>query len=74
MYLNDDSDGGDIEFTSGEYYTPAIGDVIMFPSNWMVYHKVNQVTKGIKYSGTFWFYYGSSRKIFKQNNHKIFEQ
>ena len=74
VYLNDDYEGGDIEFTSGKSYAPSVGDVIMFPSNWMFYHKVNQVTKGIKYSGTFWFYYGSARKIFKQNNHKIFEE
>ena len=69
VYFNDNYEGGDIEFSSGKSYKPSTGDVIIFPSNWMFYHKVNEMISGIKYSGTFWFYYGSPRKITKQSVH-----
>ena len=69
VYLNEDYKGGDIQFASGESYQPSIGDVIIFPSNWMFYHRVNKITTGTKYSGTFWFYHGSPRRIVKQSVH-----
>lgn len=72
VYLNDNVEygGGELHFAScNKTYRPSIGDVIISPSNWMFYHKVKQVTSGIRYSGTFWFYYGSEKKIIKGKNH-----
>jgi hypothetical protein len=41
----------------------------------MFYHNVSKITSGIRYAGTFWFYYGSEQKIFKQKTHqKIFSK
>ena len=40
-----------------------IGDVIIFPANWMYYHKVSEITSGTRYSGALLFYFGSSKKM-----------
>ena len=72
VYLNDNKEynGGELHFAScDKTYRPSIGDVIISPSNWMFYHKVKPVTSGIRYSGTFWFYYGSDMKLKKSKNH-----
>lgn len=72
VYLNDsvDYDGGELHFAScNKTYRPSIGDVIISPSNWMFYHKVKEVKSGIRYSGTFWFYYGSDLRLKKSKNH-----
>ena len=73
IYLNDNTEygGGELHFAScDQTYRPSIGDVLISPSNWMFYHKVKEVTSGIRYSGTFWFYYGSEKKMIKGKNHK----
>lgn len=50
-YLNDDYEGGEIEFKTWNLkYKPEAGDLIIFPSNYMYPHKANQVTSGVKYS------------------------
>lgn len=69
VYLNENYEGGDIQFAFGKSYQPSRGDVIIFPSNWMFYHRVNKITMGTKYSGTFWFYHGSPRRMVKQSVH-----
>ena len=50
-------------------YTPSTGDVIIFPSNWMFYHKVTEITSGNRYAGTVWYYYGSNKPIKKGASH-----
>jgi hypothetical protein len=78
VYLNgkDEYDGGELHFPScNKKYRPSVGDIIISPSNWMFYHNVSKITSGIRYAGTFWFYYGSEQKIFKQKTHqKIFSK
>lgn len=72
VYLNDETEygGGELHFAScNKIYRPSIGDVILSPSNWMFYHKVKEVTHGIRYSGSFWFYYGVDSKLKKGKNH-----
>ena len=59
----DDYDGGDLVFTCGKSFHPSMGDIIIFPSNWMFYHEVQKITKGTRYSGTVWLYYGSSKRM-----------
>ena len=56
-------EGGDLVFTCGKTFHPSIGDIIIFPSNWMFYHEVQKITKGKRYSGTVWLYYGSSKRM-----------
>jgi len=72
VYLNDDNEykGGDLHFASCNItFKPKIGDVIISPSNWMFFHKVNEITSGVRYSGTYWYYYGSDKKVGKGISH-----
>jgi hypothetical protein len=66
MYLNDDYEGGEIEFkvlqSDGSFdrvsYKPKAGDILVFPSDEPYYHGVNLTTKGKKYFvRSFWDYY-----------------
>ena len=65
FYFSDakDYDGGDLVFTCGKTFHPSMGDIIIFPSNWMFYHEVQKTIKGKRYSGTVWLYYGSSKRM-----------
>ena len=66
FYFSDakDYEGRDLVFTcSDKKYHTSVGDIIIFPSNWMFYHEVQKITKGKRYSGTVWLYYGSGRKM-----------
>ena len=65
FYFSDakDYEGGDLVFTCGKKFHPSMGDIIIFPSNWMFYHEVQKITKGKRYSGTVWLYYGSSKRM-----------
>ncbi len=72
LYLNDDTEyeGGDLHFASCNLsFKPKIGDVIISPSNWMFFHKVSEITSGVRYSGTYWYYYGSNKRIPKRPSH-----
>ena len=72
VYLNDNDEyeGGDLHFASCNLtLKPKIGDVVISPSNWMFFHKVNEITSGVRYSGTYWYYYGSEKKIAKRASH-----
>ncbi len=57
IILNDDYEGGNFQFkTMKEVYTPesnGVGTVIVFPS--FMTHRVEQVTKGTRYSLVTWF-------------------
>ncbi len=66
FYFSDakDYDGGDLVFTcTDKSYHPSMGDIIIFPSNWMFYHQVNEITRGKRYAGTMWLYYGSGKRM-----------
>ena len=72
IYFNDSTDyeGGDLKFAaSNKLISPSIGDVVLFPSNWMYYHKVTKITSGTRYAGTLWFFYGSDKKVGKRQSH-----
>ena len=73
VYFNDERDyqGGDLHFAStNNTFRPSMGDILLFPSNWMFYHKVKEITSGVRYSGTFWFYYGSDKRVGKGQSHQ----
>ncbi len=56
--LNNDYQGGEFvfDFPSGKVQYPQnIGDVIIFPSNFMYPHQVNEIAKGTRYAIIGWF-------------------
>ena len=51
VYLNDDYEGGEIDFIRQELKVkPSIGDIILFPSNYVYEHASCEVFSGTKYS------------------------
>jgi hypothetical protein len=57
VYLNDDYEGGDIEFRhSGLRFKPEAGSVLFFPSNFLYVHEVYPVTKGPRYALPNWYH------------------
>lgn len=55
--LNNDYDGGEFVFSLPEgevVYEQNIGDVLVFPSNWMFPHQVNKITNGTRYAIVSW--------------------
>ena len=52
--LNDDYDGGNFVMFQDHIVELKQGDVIIFPSNFLFPHKVEPVTKGIRYSMVSW--------------------
>lgn len=54
-YINDDYQGGEIEFTRfGILYKPEAKDFIIFPSSYAYTHRVLPVTGGIRYAIASW--------------------
>ena len=52
--LNDDYEGGNLVFF-GDYAVPLrAGDIVMFPSNFIYPHQVDEVTKSVRYSFVSW--------------------
>jgi uncharacterized protein (TIGR02466 family) len=54
--LNDDFEGGDFLMFDGKKVKLSVGDIIIFPSNFMYPHAVTTVTKGTRYSCVSWAY------------------
>lgn len=51
IYLNDDYEGGEIDFVRQELkIKPSVGDIILFPSNYVYEHSSCEVMGGSKYS------------------------
>jgi predicted 2-oxoglutarate/Fe(II)-dependent dioxygenase YbiX len=53
--LNDDYEGGEF-YLIDEKTDLSKGDIIIFPSNFMYPHKVEPVTKGVRYSYISWIW------------------
>lgn len=57
LYLNDDYEGGEIEFMhSNIKIKPEPGSVLFFPSNFLYVHEVYPITKGPRYSLPNWYH------------------
>lgn len=57
IYLNDNYDGGEIEFQqSGVRIKPEAGSIIFFPSNFLYIHEVMPVSNGIRYAIPHWYH------------------
>ncbi len=57
LYLNDDYEGGEIEFRhSNLKFKPEAGSVLFFPSNFLYVHEVYPVTKGPRYALPNWYH------------------
>lgn len=57
LYLNDDYEGGEIEFIhSNLKFKPEAGSVLFFPSNFLYVHEVYPVTKGPRYALPNWYH------------------
>jgi uncharacterized protein (TIGR02466 family) len=54
--LNDDFEGGDFLMFDGKKLKLSMGDVVVFPSNFLYPHAVTTVTKGTRYSCVSWGY------------------
>ena len=52
--FNDDYDGGDLVFWDDHKVDLGEGDVVVFPSLFLFPHRVEEVTKNIRYSGVAW--------------------
>jgi hypothetical protein len=57
-YLNDDYEGGEIEFNHFNIsHKPSAGDIIVFGSSYPYMHRVNPVTSGTRYAVVNWYRY-----------------
>lgn len=54
--LNDDFDGGKFKFWDKYEMNLEIGDIMVFPSNFLYKHQVDKVTRGVRYSFVSWIY------------------
>jgi len=56
LYLNDDFEGGEIDFRRQNYrIKPTAGTIIFFPSSWTHPHTAMPVTRGIRYNIVSWW-------------------
>lgn len=57
LYLNDNYEGGEIEFKhSNIKFKPEAGSILFFPSNFLYVHEVHPVTKGPRYALPNWYH------------------
>jgi Rps23 Pro-64 3,4-dihydroxylase Tpa1-like proline 4-hydroxylase len=57
LYLNDDYEGGEIEFQHSKIkIKPEAGSVIFFPSNFLYVHEVHPIVSGTRYSLPNWYH------------------
>jgi len=55
FYLNDDYEGGELEFTKLQItYKPKKGDIIAFPSYYEYSHRVHPIKQGTRYALVTW--------------------
>ena len=70
LYLNDDYTGGEINFphvADGITIKPEAGSAILFPSNFVFTHSVNEISDGTRYSLPSW-YHNMKNKIYSDGN------
>lgn len=66
MYLNDNYEGGEIEFVnSGVKLKPEAGSIIFFPSNFLYVHEVYPIKEGFRYSMPHWYH--NMKDLIKSN-------
>lgn len=69
MYLNDEYEGGELEFGKlGIRLTPKYGDIVIFPSTFIYSHASVPVTSGVKYSAVTMFDYNDRNHIADNNS------
>lgn len=57
MYLNDNYEGGEIEFAQSKVkIKPEAGSIIFFPSNFLYVHEVHPILDGHRYSMPHWYH------------------
>jgi len=57
IYLNDNYEGGEIEFINSKVkIKPEAGSIIFFPSNFLYVHEVYPITNGTRYSMPHWYH------------------
>lgn len=57
-YLNDDYEGGEIEFRqSNVRIKPEAGSIVFFPSNFLYVHEVMPIKNGTRYSMPHWYHH-----------------
>jgi hypothetical protein len=57
IYLNDNYDGGEIEFRqSNVKIKPEAGSIVFFPSNFLYVHEVFEVSNGSRYAIPHWYH------------------
>jgi predicted 2-oxoglutarate/Fe(II)-dependent dioxygenase YbiX len=74
MYINDDYDGGDVEFfVDDKYYPykPEAGDILIFPSTEPYYHGVKTIKNGNKFfiRNFIQYYYEGSEEWLKNQRY-----
>ena len=52
--LNDDYEGGELIMFEDKKIDTKVGDVLIFPSNFLYPHEITPVSKGVRYSYTSW--------------------
>ena len=58
MFLNDEFDGGELEFKEfGLKIKPKAGEIVVFSSGFPYMHQVHPITKGIRYAVVKWYDY-----------------
>jgi hypothetical protein len=63
-YLNDNYEGGEIEFRqSNVRIKPEAGSIVFFPSNFLYVHEVMPITKGTRYSMPHWYHHLSNPRM-----------
>lgn len=68
VYFNDNFNGGHHYFNYLDIdYTPNSGDIMMFPSNYMASHEVQEVTLGSRYSYLGWYAQGTPNSAVNEN-------
>lgn len=64
LYLNDNYEGGEIEFRhSGIKIKPEAGSILFFPSNFLYVHEVYPVIKGPRYALPNWYHNVSGKEF-----------
>lgn len=76
IFLNDDFDGGDVRFRSfGISIKPRPGSILIYPSNFIGCHEVEEIKSGTRYAYLSWFKHGDihGRPVPTDKQHNFLE-